>query len=207
MADILNKLAPLKDKSLRKSITTWVTSKYRDAKRIHRQLERAWKKNKTAENTSKLRCQISKSNAIINKAKSDFYTDTIQTNADNPKKLWKELNILHRTSETVLPERKDDKTLADMFCSFFADKITRIRTCTFTTQLTRPICPERSPAHFDNFTAANEGEVFKMITSSATKSCLLDPLPTFFVKECADILVPSLMKLIKYDLCFISKLV
>ena len=35
---------------------------------------------------------------------------------------------------------------------------------------------------------------------SPTKSCLLDPWPTFLVKECLDILVPSITKLVNCSL-------
>ena len=35
---------------------------------------------------------------------------------------------------------------------------------------------------------------------SPTKSCLLDPWPTFLVKECLDILLPSITKLVNCSL-------
>ena len=41
----------------------------------------------------------------------------------------------------------------------------------------------------------SEEAVDKIIKMSPTKSCLLDPLPTFLIKECIDILLPSLTKL------------
>ena len=44
-----------------------------------------------------------------------------------------------------------------------------------------------------------------MINESPTKSCLLDPIPTFLLKECVDILLPSITKLINMSLsegCF-----
>ena len=37
-------------------------------------------------------------------------------------------------------------------------------------------------------------------SNSPTKSCLLDPWPTFLVKECIDILLPSITKLVNYSL-------
>ena len=42
--------------------------------------------------------------------------------------------------------------------------------------------------------------VRKVITKSPTKSCLLDPWPTFLVKECLDILLPSVTKLVNCSL-------
>ena len=53
---------------------------------------------------------------------------------------------------------------------------------------------------FDLFKSVSEDEVRKVITKSPAKSCLLDPWPTFLVKECLDILLPSLTKLVNCSL-------
>ena len=39
-----------------------------------------------------------------------------------------------------------------------------------------------------------------MTGNSLTKSCLLDPWPTFLIKECSDRLVPSITKLVNCSL-------
>ena len=38
------------------------------------------------------------------------------------------------------------------------------------------------------------------ITESPTKSCSLDPIPTFLLKDCLDILLSSITKLVNYSL-------
>ena len=43
-------------------------------------------------------------------------------------------------------------------------------------------------------------EVKKLIINSPTKSCVLDPFPTFLIKECVDILLPSITKIINLSL-------
>ena len=200
MSNVLEKHAPLKTKPLRKPAPVWVTQKYREAKRLRRQFERAWRRDKSLLNRSKLRRQISKCNTIINKSKSDFYTNTIAENSDNPKQLWKELNnILHIKSEAVLPQCSDDKTLADSFSSFFTDKILKIR-ASFTNQTTYSLSPDRPPPKLNTFVPATTDEVLEIILSSPTKSCMLDPMPTFLVKQFADILAPSLTKLVNYTM-------
>ena len=45
------------------------------------------------------------------------------------------------------------------------------------------------------FTQVTQDEISKIISKSPTKSCLLDPLLTFLIKECIDILLPSITKL------------
>ena len=178
----------------------WITEQYRDAKRLRRQAERTWRKFPSVLNRSKLRRQISKCNTIINKSKGNFYTEIIHKNSDDSRKLWKELNnILHRKSESVLPECKDDKSLANRFSSFFTNKITKIHS-SFNSQSAHSLSPDVAPASLDNFTPVIENQVGKVILDSPTKSCMLDPWPTYLVKEFALILLPSITKLVNCSL-------
>ena len=46
------------------------------------------------------------------------------------------------------------------------------------------------------FDDVSPDDIAKVIKNSPTKSCLLDPWPTFLVKDCLDILLPSITKLV-----------
>lgn len=200
LSSILEKHAPLKTKCLSKPTPVWITQPYREAKRLRRQAERAWRKNPSVLNRSKLRRQISKCNVIINKSKGDFYTDIIHSNSGDSKKLWKELNnILHRKSEKVLPESTDDLSLANRFSSFFTDKIKQIHNG-FNSQSAHSLLPDTPPANLEQFSPVTETHVHKVLLASPSKSCTLDPWPTFLVKEFADILLPSITKLVNCSL-------
>ena len=50
------------------------------------------------------------------------------------------------------------------------------------------------------FDDASPDDIAKIIKNSPTKSCLLDPWPTFLVKDCLDILLPSITKLVNCSL-------
>ena len=50
------------------------------------------------------------------------------------------------------------------------------------------------------FDVASPDDIAKVIKNSPTKSCLLDPWPTFQVKDCLDILLPSITKLVNCSL-------
>ena len=50
------------------------------------------------------------------------------------------------------------------------------------------------------FDDASPDDIVKVIKNSPTKSCLLDPWPTFLVKDCLDILLPSITKLVHCSL-------
>ena len=54
-----------------------------------------------------------------------------------------------------------------------------------------------------NFSCINQvsqEEIRKIIMKPPSKSCLLDPWPTFLVKECIDILLPSIARLVNCSL-------
>ena len=55
--------------------------------------------------------------------------------------------------------------------------------------------PPCDPPKLTVYTQVTQDEIGKIISKSPTKSCLLDPLPTFLIKECIDIFLPSITKL------------
>ena len=200
LRSVLDQHAPVVTKTLSKPAPSWITDEFRNAKRVRRQYERVWRRNKTFLNRSRLRKQSNKCNTIINKAKCQFYTEVIQENSGDSKKLWQKVNgILHKKCDSVLPDSKNDKSLADTFSSFFSDKITRIRDG-FQSYTQSTVHPDKKPATFSKFTEFDKDQVRKFILSSPTKSCLLDPWPTFLVKEGVDVLLPSVTKLVNLSL-------
>ena len=60
--------------------------------------------------------------------------------------------------------------------------------------------PPFDPPTLTVFTQVTQDEIGKIISKSPTKSCLLDPLPTLLIKECIDILLPSITKLVNCSL-------
>ena len=151
-------------------------------------------------NRSRFRRQIAWCNRLANKDKGSYYADLITANSRDPKKLWQSLRkVLHRPSETVLPAHSSDKSLADMFASFFSNKISKIRD-TFSTTGSFNDAPDSLPPAFNAFMPVTEDEVYKCISESLTKSCSLDPIPTFLLKDCLDILLSSITKLVNHSL-------
>ena len=57
-----------------------------------------------------------------------------------------------------------------------------------------------NPAGLVKFDDVSPDDIVKVIKNSPTKSCLLDPWPTFLVKDCLDILLPSITKLVNCSL-------
>ena len=200
VTQVLDKHAPIISRMIKRQSDEWLSDSYRTAHSLRRQIERMWRKHKTQLNRSRLRKQIAWWNRLANKDKGSYYTNLITANSDDPKQLWQSLRkVLHRTSETVLPAHSSEKSLVDTFASFFTNKISKIRD-TFPTSGSFNDAPDSVSPAFSTFKPVTEDEVSKCINESPTKSCLLDPIPTFLLKDCLDILLPSITKLVNYSL-------
>ena len=83
--------------------------------------------------------------------------------------------------------------------SLLSDKIAKIRN-SFSSSDTFILLPPPDVPKFSSFKQVSQEELDKIIMRSSTKSCLLDPWPTFLVKECIDIILPSITILANYSL-------
>ena len=192
---ILDRHAPLVSSVKKKQRADWLSETYRLAKSLRRQFERAWRKDKSQYNRSHLRCQIAW--CLTNRDKTVYYRKLISDNSHDSMKLWRELHkVLHRSHGTTLPTYESSKSLADRFSSFFSNKILKIREKFSSSESYNTVHPPSDPPKLTVFTQVTQDEIGKIISKSPTKSCLVDPLPTFLIKDCIDSLLPSITKLV-----------
>ena len=201
LGDVLDKHAPLISRLKKKDSADWLSDSYQRAKSLRCQFERTWRRTKNPLNRSRLHCQIARCNSLVNKDKSDYYSKLISDNSQDSRKLWHVLRkTLNRVSEVTLPPHESDKALADQFASFFYNKIKKIRGTCIPSGTEEDVHPFSDPPKITAFTEVPQDTVDKIIRNSPTKSCLLDPWPTFLIKECCDILLPSITKLVNCSL-------
>ena len=179
LSGLLDKHAPTVTRTFTKGAAGWLSDTYLQAKAVRCQFERFWRKNKSPLNRARLRKQIARCNTLITCHKSNYYRNLISDNAHDSKKLWQVLrSVLHSVPDKVLPSHASHIGLANRFATFFSDKISKIRdSFTSTDSFTLP-APSDVPK-YDLFKSVSEDEVWKVITKSPTKSCMLDPWPTF----------------------------
>ena len=126
LSRLLDKHAPLVTRTSTKQATGWLSDSYRLAKNIRRQLERIWRKDKSAYNRSRLRKQIARCNSLVNNDKASYFRNLVRENANDSKKLWQALrSALHSGPEAVLTSHESKKGLADRFVTFFSDKLAK----------------------------------------------------------------------------------
>ena len=78
---VLDRHAPLVSRMIKKDSADWMSDEYRRAKSLRRQFERTWRRAKNPLNRSRLRRQIVRCNALVNKDKSDYYSKLISDNS------------------------------------------------------------------------------------------------------------------------------
>ena len=133
--------------------------------------------------------------------KTVYYRKLISDNSHDSKKLWRELHkVLHRSHSTTLPTCESSKSLPDRFVTFFSNEIIQICESFSSSESCDMVHPPFDPPKLTVFTQVTQDDIGKIISKSPTKSCLLDPLPTFLIKECIDILLPSITKLVNCSL-------
>ena len=110
-------------------------------------------------------------------------------------------DILHQRSEMKLPERASTEELANRFVVFFTEKVCKIRgELQDLSRLQLNIPTLALTCSLNVFSAVTESKVRKIIAKSPTKSCSLDPAPTWMVKDSVDELIPMVKILVNLSL-------
>ena len=109
--------------------------------------------------------------------------------------------IMNRKRELPLPDHDNPNELANEFCSFFQDKVSRIwwqfsNSLDDAFEYDRYKENESCPTAFNNFDHVSEEDIRKIITKSGTKSCELDPLSTCLLKSNLDTLLPVITNIV-----------
>ena len=114
-------------------------------------------------------------------------------------------NPLNREQKSVLPSHDCVKDLADKFITYFNDNISNIRKDLEKAPISASQTPQDIFNKFDgevldSFAEVSEDDVRKILHSSPTKSCTLDPIPTWLLKKCEDELIPVLTLIVNTSL-------
>jgi hypothetical protein len=138
----------------------------------------------------------------LKQARESYYAEKIQSCGRDQKSMLKVTkHLLGETNEVLLPSHSSAKDLAQEFSDYFVNKIENIRTKIYETVVdSDELNMKHSNVEFSEFTLASEEEITKLISKSANKSCELDPIPTWLLKECLTELVPVITKIINSSL-------
>ena len=205
LEDLVNQKAPLQSKVVTiKQNCPWYTNEIRTAKRRRRKLERQWRRSRLEAHKELLKTQRNEVKALTDAAKTQYYTGEVNK-ATNQKELFKTTNkLLYKQKCSTLPTHTSKQDLAEKFATFFSDKIVKIRSNLGEVNLDAALeydTPFDGDSKLCAIKPASEADILKLIKSSPNKSCALDPLPTWLLKDCEESLLPVITRILNRSLC------
>jgi hypothetical protein len=209
LGSLIDKHAPLKTKNVSlRPVTLWYNEDIHKLKATRRHCEKQWRSSKLTVHREAFKVARNAVTDEIAKAKTSHFSNKITDCGSDHKALFRVINeLLHTNDQTALPQHTSLKDLLECFSEFFHAKIAKIRdTLDSHTELTadglNSVLPidDPIPAIFSEFAPLSEEEVKKIISSSPTKTCQLDPMPTWLLKDFIDILAPVITKIVNLSL-------
>ena len=140
-------------------------------------------------------------NYLIKQAKRGFYTNFVNENSHNQKKLYAiAKNLFTPKKDLCFPNYHDMNSLANELGQYFTTKVETIRSQLYSVNTQHASIPSSTITYqLLDFVPLSE-DVQKLILDTAKKSCSLDPMPTSLMLECQDILLPVITSLINLSL-------
>ncbi len=200
---IMDEHAPMKTRVITlRPDTEWFTPVVRCAKQERRRAERLWRSSGLTVHREMFMERREKVNTLLKQAKASYYRSKITDCGSNTKELFKVVNtLLGKERVASLPKRPVSQLVED-FGDFFIKKVKDIKASiqSLDNATVPPISPITPQHHTTAFQPATEQEVRRIILSSQSKQCSLDPLPTKLLKACIDPLLPIITQIINASL-------
>ncbi|KAK6178342.1 hypothetical protein SNE40_013140 [Patella caerulea] len=162
-------------------------------KKLERKAEQVWR-------TTKIHRQLYvkakfQTTRCIREAKQTYILNKLQDASTNPKQIYQIINSLTKPkSSNILPDTNNPKVLADNFSEFFQNKVEKIMQ-NFDSNNTTDLTPFAGKP-LNQFSTVITEQIAKLISSSAPKSCSLDPIPTNITKSCISELAPVITDIV-----------
>ena len=142
-------------------------------------------------------------NKLLVEAKPTYFTNKVKESKDDPKALFRlTRNMLGNRGDKILPVYTCKRKLANDFSAFFTNKILNIRSelGLKDTHTGGSVTNCFSGVPLNTCMYANEAEIWTIIKLTPVKSCELDPLSTWLLKECKAELVPLITDIVNMSL-------
>ena len=182
---IINAVLPVRNVKCRfQPNAPWFDKSCRERRRTARRLEKRYRRSGEAADRTIWSNFLREMHRGFKERECSYWEEKISEQSDNPKKRWKNIS-------TVLGKKPTSKHLPafspDAYLSFLEEKVKKVYDDT---------SGAAHPTYTGCITSFGELEVCpveeleRTIKSAPCKSCELDPVPTFLLLECLEILLP-----------------
>jgi hypothetical protein len=209
IASLLDKHVPAKTKIVTvHPYVPWYCTEISSTKKLCRKAEAKWRQTHLTVHRDIYCTFRNKKNKLIRDAKVLHYNKAIDECDSDQKALFRIVKtLLGQNTKLKLPSYDTVDDVLENFSHFFTSKIQNIRQKLEHEVSTESVCQSSLPT-VDNYAAApltsfhtmSVEDVSKLIKKSPTKSSSLDPLPTWLLKECIEVLAPVITHVINTSL-------
>lgn len=209
---VIDSIAPLKTRKRNSNhITPWFNDNTRALKQTSRNLEQRWRNTKLEVFRLAWDESLLKYKSALKQAKNTYYSTLIANNKNNPKFLFDTIANLTKTS---LPAPPPSIIPLD-FVHFFNNKVESIREQVINTatatgsshaslSTATPSTSTSSTTHtsytLSQFNKISWETLTKLVSTSKSTTCQLDPIPTNLFKDMLTVLGPPLLHIINKSL-------
>ena len=139
---------------------------------------------------------------LLESSKVSYYNQRIIDCGQDSKAMSQTMNeLLFRQKVSKLPEHSSAEELANRFSCFSKEKIDKIRdNLPDCSDINLEIAQSSPVSTLNVLQNTTEEEVWKIICKSPAKSCMLDPIPTWLIKESRSELLPVMTNIINSSL-------
>ena len=189
LCSLLNKHAPLRSREIiLRPHAPWFNNELRELKREKRRLERKYVNTNLTVHKEMYQMICTEYTKHIVAAKTEYFRKKVEDASHDQlfKFVGKFLNV---KKAPILPKHESSKELAERFSEHFQMKIAGIRRELSASSLSSLTIEdhETCPAPpLSCFQPVSSSEIKRFIMSTKTKSCQLDPVPTWILKGCTD---------------------
>ena len=222
LKEVLESHAPLTEIQINEQESPWLNAACKKARRERRKAEKLYKKNRSdKELLQNFKEKQVDAALTIDLHRNKYYTSKLSAAEGDSKATYKIINTLFdkEHGSKKLPNGSSDKGLAEQFKGFFHEKVSNIYKEIESSQGSiSTISPKENYDSLDDNASHPSASYFKLlipsqveeiIKSMASKSCLLDPVPTWLFKSCMSELLPMVTLIVNLSLqsgCFPDQL-
>ena len=205
---VLSELLDIHAPTVTRSITLrphapWYDEALREQKRAKRRSERKWVSSGLEVYKQLYQEECHKYKEALETAKTDHHRAQIKDCEQG--KLFQLVDKLSvAKAAKVLPLHESARNLACEFSTFFNEKITKVKAELDRCSKFEDVVPNIPHVHavpqLSEFTEVSHEEMQEVITSSKSKSCPLDPIPSWVLKKCLDELLPTICDIVNHSI-------
>ena len=199
LREIADMFAPERTVQVRtRPMSPWFDAECRAARRQCRHAERRFRRTRTDDDKNVYIEACKKKHETLEEKRNQYWTDRVTSERTAPAKLWRTLSRVLQRDARLAEKIAETHNTADDFSRFFNRKVADVRADT-----EGRTCPQSAltaTTELSTLRPLTMNEVRRLITQSPTKSCNIDPIPTWLLKDLIDALLPFITAMVNSSL-------